>query len=78
MTFDSLESEFVVPTQPLDIPNLYTLDGAAERLACSPKTVRRMIADGKLKAVRVGRLIRIHPRDLERALKPVTTYGGAA
>ena len=55
-----------------------TIADAAEHLVCSEKLVRRMIADGKLKAVRVGRLIRIHPRDLEKALKPVTTYGGAA
>lgn len=50
-----------------------TLEQAAERLACSPYTVRRMIARGELKAARYGRLIRIHPRDLERAGRPVSS-----
>lgn len=57
---------------------LLTIPDVADYLACSPKTVRRMIADGKLKAYRYGRLIRIHPRDAARAGKPVTIYRGAA
>jgi len=44
---------------------------AAARLNCSHWTIRKMITDGRLRAVRVGRLIRINERDLERALRPV-------
>ena len=53
-----------------------TIESAADRLACSKDTVRRMIARGQLKAYRAGHLIRIQHRDLERALKPVTNYQG--
>ena len=65
-------------TPPVDAHNLITLEEAGKRLDCSPKTVRRQVADGTLKAVRFGRLIRIRPSDLEKALKPVTTYQGGA
>jgi len=53
-------------------------------LNCSDDTVRRMIARGELKAVRIGpRLIRIRRADLLRAMRPVTkldmaTVGGDA
>ncbi|WP_101927140.1 MULTISPECIES: helix-turn-helix domain-containing protein [Luteimonas] len=46
-----------------------TLAEAAERCACSPKTVRRAIDLGDLVAVRLGsssKSDRIHPADLER------------
>lgn len=57
---------------------LLTVEQAAERLNCSTYTVRRLISRGQLRAVRAGRLIRIKPRDLERALRPVTSLGGDA
>lgn len=47
---------------------LMTLAEAAERSACSPKTVRRAIDAGQLVAVRLGasaRSDRVHPADLE-------------
>ncbi len=47
---------------------LMTLAEAAERSACSPKTVRRAIDAGQLVAVRLGASVmsdRIHPADLE-------------
>lgn len=47
----------------------------AERLECSPDTVRRLIARGELKANRLGRtsrLIRIDAKDVEKLLRPVT------
>lgn len=47
---------------------LMTMAEAAERSACSPKTVRRAIDTGQLTAVRLGssaRSDRIHPADLE-------------
>lgn len=66
-----------MPTIETDAP-LLTIDDAAERLNCSADSVRRMISRGHLKAYRAGRLIRIKPRDLERALRPVTSVGGDA
>ena len=38
---------------------LLTIDQAAGRLAVSAKTIRRMIEDGRLKAVRMGRAVRV-------------------
>ncbi|MGC5628197.1 helix-turn-helix domain-containing protein [Georgenia sp. Z1344] len=55
---------------------LLTIPRSAEILGTSRDTVRRMISRGELKAVRFGRNIRIRPHDLEKALKPVTTYRG--
>lgn len=57
-------------------PQLLTLEQVAERLNCSIYTARRMVSRGELKAVRVGRLIRIKPSDLERAMRPVTVLAG--
>lgn len=54
------------------LEDLLTVDDAAKFFDCTPLTVRRMIARGDLRAYRVGRLIRIKPTDLEKALKPVT------
>ncbi|HEX7992356.1 MAG TPA: helix-turn-helix domain-containing protein [Streptosporangiaceae bacterium] len=44
---------------------LLTIDQVAERLAVSPRTVRRMVNDGSLPCVRVGRQIRFRPKDIE-------------
>jgi len=55
---------------------LLSIDAVAGRLDVSPYTVRRMISRGDLKAVRVGRLIRVRPADLERAMRPVTSLAG--
>lgn len=57
---------------------LLSIESAAGHLDVSPYTVRRMIARGDLKAVRIGRLIRIKPSDLERAMRPVTVLAGNA
>jgi len=45
--------------------NLLTPDEAAERLAVSPKTLRDWLRTGMLKGVKVGRLWRVWPADLE-------------
>ncbi len=54
---------------------MLSVEQAAETLNCSTDTVRRMIANGKLRAFRVGRLIRLRPEDLQKSLKPVTSTG---
>jgi excisionase family DNA binding protein len=48
------------------MPDLVTVDQAAEWLGCSVVTVRRMIHAGKLKRVKVGRLDRVPRVALER------------
>lgn len=47
-------------------------DDAAEVIGCTPLTIRRAISQGRLKAYRFGRLIRIKPADLDKAMRPVT------
>lgn len=55
-----------------DSPEYLSVAIAAARLGCAEMTIRRMIAQGDLRAYRFGRLIRIKPSDLEKAFKPVT------
>jgi excisionase family DNA binding protein len=45
--------------------SLYTVEQAAERLKLHPKTVLRMIRDGRLKAARIGKAYRISGDDLD-------------
>ena len=44
---------------------LYTVEHVAERLKLHPKTVLRMIRDGRLKAARIGKAYRIAGADLD-------------
>lgn len=45
---------------------LWTLEGAAERLSVSAKTVRRLIGRGQLTPIRIGADLRIAESELER------------
>jgi excisionase family DNA binding protein len=57
-------------------PELIGLPEAADRCGVSYRTARRWIADGRLKAVRVGpRLLKVSVADLDKLRRPV---GGAA
>jgi excisionase family DNA binding protein len=51
------------PANPLH--PLLTVPEVAELLRLSPRSIRRLIADGRLPIVRLGRAIRIRPRDVE-------------
>jgi excisionase family DNA binding protein len=44
---------------------LLTVPEVAELLRLSPRSVRRLIADGRLPVVRLGHAIRIRPQDVE-------------
>lgn len=44
---------------------LLKLEDVADRLQVSLSTVRRLIRDGKLQTVRIGRALRVRPQDLE-------------
>ncbi len=45
---------------------LYDVKAAAQALAVSPWTIRAYIRTGKLKPVRLGRLVRLEEAELER------------
>jgi excisionase family DNA binding protein len=45
---------------------LYDVKSAAQALAVSPWTIRAYIRDGRLKPVRLGRLVRLEEQELER------------
>lgn len=47
---------------------LLDVHSVADTLALSPLTVRRYIACGKLKAIRLGRRVLVEPAELERFL----------
>lgn len=55
-------------------PQLYTIEEAAARLKVGKSTLRRWIRTGKVRAVRVGKALRLRADDLVSLLKDV---GGA-
>lgn len=50
----------------MNAPLMLTIDQAAQLLSLSPRTVRSMVKDGRLPAVRIGRAVRIRRGDVER------------
>ena len=55
-----------------DAPRLTSLVAAAEYLDVNPRTIRRMIAAGRLRAYRVGtHLLEVDMRQVEAAAVPV-------
>ncbi|HEY6055203.1 MAG TPA: helix-turn-helix domain-containing protein [Gaiellaceae bacterium] len=44
---------------------LYSVRQVADQLGVHPETVRRLIHDGRLEAVRIGRVLRIHGAELD-------------
>lgn len=55
---------------------LVSLADAADRLGCSPRTIRRWIAEGRLTAYRLGsRAIRIDLEQIDALLTPIPTAG---
>jgi excisionase family DNA binding protein len=57
------------------LPPRPTIQQAAAWLGVDPKTVRRYIAQGRLKAVRIGpRLIRVERESLLALAKPIGCY----
>lgn len=47
-------------------PQLHTLEDAAKRLSCCTRTIKREIDRGRIRAVRLGRAIRISEAELRR------------
>ncbi|HLH25703.1 MAG TPA: helix-turn-helix domain-containing protein [Chloroflexota bacterium] len=50
---------------------LLTVDDTAEALKVSTTTVRRFIADGRLPAVKVGKVVRVRREAVEQLAQPV-------
>ena len=48
------------------LPRLLTLEEVAGVLNVSPKTLRRRIDAGQQPVIRDGRIVRVHPADLQR------------
>ncbi len=53
-------------TEQVVLPQLLTLQESALILKTSLKTLRRRIDAGHLPVIRDGRIVRVHPRDLQR------------
>jgi len=60
------------------VMQLLTLDDVAGVLRKSPSSVRRLVADGVLPAVHVGRSVRVRPVDLEEFIGKLPVSRGAA
>ena len=48
-----------------NVESLYTVREVAGQLGVHPETIRRLIHDGRLDAVRVGRVLRVHKGAVE-------------
>ena len=49
-------------------PRLYSVQEVAGQLGVHPETIRRLIHDGRMDAVRVGRILRVHAHALDEFL----------
>jgi len=55
-------------------PRLVKLTAAADRYDISPRTIRRHIAQGRIRGYRLGdRLIRVSLEDVEALARPIPT-----
>jgi len=48
-----------------EIPRLHSVRDVADRIGVHPETIRRLIHEGRLRAVRVGRALRVDDAALE-------------
>jgi excisionase family DNA binding protein len=54
-----------------DAPELASIDFAAEFLDVNPRTIRRLIHNGQLRAYRIGKLVKIDMRQVYDLATPV-------
>ena len=54
------------------LPRLLTVEQVAEYLQMSTRHIRRLLANGELAHVRIGRMVRIRPEAVEAMLVNVT------
>ncbi len=63
------EREKVVRMASLEGPEtLYSVREVADQLGVHPETIRRLIHDGRMDAVRIGRVLRVHGAALDKFL----------
>ena len=55
----------------VDAPRLASIDVAADFLDVNPRTIRRMIHAGQLRAYRIGRLVKVDMHQVEQLATPV-------
>jgi len=67
-TLERLERQ--VPAAPADQPELLTPRAAAAALSVSTKTIQRMVRDGRLRTVQVGRHWRVPLAEVRRYSTP--------
>jgi excisionase family DNA binding protein len=48
--------------------SLYSVREVANQLGVHPETIRRLIHDGRMDAVRIGRVLRVHGSALDKFL----------
>ncbi len=65
------------PISKLNTRRLVSLTVASEYADISTKTMRRWIAESKVPGYRAGRLIKVDLNELDAALRPIPTAGGA-
>jgi excisionase family DNA binding protein len=63
-----MPSPYFRSSRPPPAAPLLTFADVAEQLQVSLRTVRRLVDAGELAVIRIGRAVRIDPRDLERFL----------
>jgi excisionase family DNA binding protein len=51
-----------------EVDSLVSVRDVAQQLGVHPETIRRLIHDGRLDAVRVGRVLRVHREALDHFL----------
>jgi len=54
-----------VATVDSGMDSLYSVRDVAEQLGVHPETIRRLIHEGRLDAVRIGRVLRVHGASLQ-------------
>ena len=54
-----------------NMPELRSVDYAAEFLDCHPRTIRRMLNSGELNAYRIGRNLKVDMRQVYQLATPV-------
>ena len=52
------------------LEQLLTSAEVAELFSVDERTLRRWRAEGRIKAIRIGRTVRFHPDDIEQVLRP--------
>jgi excisionase family DNA binding protein len=60
-----LEDRIVAAVDPSIPAALFSVREVADRLGVHPETIRRLIHDGRLEAIRVGRVLRVEAPSLD-------------